>query len=88
MNTEFVHKTDKKPTRSSNFELLRIISILLIIAFHYCIYGNGGKIFSLNISTNQIFAIIFGSWGVLGVDCFIFISAYFLLASNKFSSKN
>jgi Uncharacterized protein conserved in bacteria len=87
MNAEIIDKVVERKIRKSNFELLRIICMLLIIAFHYCTYGNEGTIFKLDISINQIIAIIFGSWGLLGVDCFIFISAYFLIDSSKFSSK-
>lgn len=87
MNAKIADRVSEKPERNSNFELLRILSILLIIAFHYSIHGNEDTIFSSDISVNQVIAIIFGSWGLLGVDCFVFISAYFLIDSNKFSSK-
>lgn len=59
----------------------------MIIAYHYCLHGNGRTILSSDISMNQIFAILFGSWGLLGVNCFMFISSYFLIDSNKFSSE-
>ncbi len=65
--------------RNSNFELLRIICMLMIIAFHYCVQGNHFTIMTSMISLNQVVAIIFGSWGLLGVDCYIFISANFLI---------
>lgn len=85
MNLETANQAAVKG-RSSNFELLRIISILLIIAYHYCIHGNHHTIFQSDISINQIISILFGSWGLLGVECFIFISAYFLLDTGKFHS--
>jgi surface polysaccharide O-acyltransferase-like enzyme len=87
VKTEIAGKIDKKLARSSNFEWLRVISILLIIAYHYCIHGNEGEIFKSDIYSNQLIAIIFGSWGLLGVNSFIFISAYFSIDSSKFSSK-
>jgi surface polysaccharide O-acyltransferase-like enzyme len=64
-----------KQTRNSNIELLRILSMLLIIAFH--------AIRSGFMSVKQPFivyssAVVFGSWGILGVDLFLMISAWFL----------
>ncbi len=76
-----------KEGRSSNFELLRIICMLLILAYHYCIHGNHHSIFTTDFSLNQVIAVIFGSWGLLGVDCFIFISAYFLIGTQRFRTK-
>jgi Uncharacterized protein conserved in bacteria len=78
---------ENKKSRSSNFELLRIICMILILAYHYCIHGNDHSIFNTAFSLNQVIAIIFGSWGLLGVDCFIFISAYFLIGSQRFRTK-
>jgi hypothetical protein len=73
--------------RNSNFELLRIVCMFMIIAYHYSIHGNDSTIFKSDFSLNQAVAIIFGSWGLLGVNCFLFISAYFLLDAKRFSSK-
>lgn len=78
---------DRIEERSSNFELLRIISILLIIAYHYCVHGNHNTIFKSEISINQMISVLLGSWGLLGVECFIFISSYFLLDSRQFRTK-
>ena len=73
--------------RQSNFELLRIVCILLIIAFHYSVHGNQSAIFSSAISANQVVSIVLGSWGLLGVNGFLFISAYFLIAKeSRFST--
>lgn len=87
MNSEKLYATTEKKERSSNFELLRIICMLLILAYHYCIHGNHHSIFKTDITVNQVISIIFGSWGLLGVDCFIFISAYFLIGSERFNTK-
>lgn len=76
-----------KKTRSSNFELLRIVCMILIIAYHYCVHGNHNTIFKSEICVNQVISVILGSWGLLGVNCFVFISAYFLLGSHHFSVK-
>lgn len=68
--------------RKSNFELLRIISILLIIGYHFCSESKA-NIFQSNFSINQIWAFGIGSWGLVGVHCFFFISAYFLIMNNN-----
>lgn len=71
--------------RNSNLELLRIISMLLVVLFHYGIHGNGEKIFSSDSSLNQIVTYLFCSWGLVGVYCFFFISFWFIQESNKVS---
>lgn len=67
--------------RKSNFELLRIISILLIIGYHFC-SETSANIFKSSFSFNQLYAFCIGSWGLVGVHCFFFISAYFLIKNN------
>ena len=67
MNTN----AQKKSLRNSRVELLRIISMILIVAFHATRMGC--------IETSQPFYIYFsgivlGSWGILGVDIFVIIS--------------
>ncbi len=66
--------------RQSNFELLRIISMFLIVLSHYL--GHGAK-FAVGEETAQnFFKVLFGGGGV-GVVCFILISAYFLVDEEK-----
>ncbi len=69
--------------RQSNIELLRIISILLIISFHY-VYKSGYSFETLNY--NSFIVKMFYFFGELGVNLFILISGYFLINS-KFSMK-
>ena len=61
--------------RKSNFELLRVLSILLIVSYHYVFHG--GLKFQ-GITVNKIINDIFYMFGELGVNCFILISSYFL----------
>lgn len=70
--------------RSSNFELLRIISMVLIVLSHYVTHGG---LLMQSISFNQIIAQLFKLGGKLGVTCFVLISGYFLVDS-KFKTKN
>ena len=65
-------------TRSSNFEWLRIISMLGIIASHlagHAVYPEATSVF------NQLVRFALMACGKLGVNCFVLISGYFLLRS-------
>ncbi|RDU22172.1 acyltransferase family protein [Anaerosacchariphilus polymeriproducens] len=68
-----------KKQRSSNLELLRIICILIIILSHYSVHGDF-NINAASIPFNKFF-IQSSGLGEIGVDCFIFISGYFLVNS-------
>ena len=75
---KYINKRD----RNSNLEILRIISMILIVAFH-CNFN-----FKFESSNNIFNVLIYstGIWGILGVDCFFIISFNFLQES-KFKSK-
>jgi len=60
--------------RNSNFELLRIVSILLIIAMHVIGYAASKGELS---DSNQYIRFFISSFGNLGVGCFVLISGYF-----------
>ena len=64
----------KQTTRNSTFELLRIISMILIVAYHA---GRSIDVSQLSIFNRGMFYLI-SSWGILGVDLFVIISAWFL----------
>lgn len=68
--------------RDSNIELLRIVSMILIIAYH-CTINIG---FFANNQVTSIILFSTGIWGVLGVDCFFIISFNFLYKS-KFKTQ-
>ena len=71
-------------SRQSNFELLRIISMLLIVIFHFSDWGEIIKITEpLN---NKFFGEFINIGGNLGVNLFVLISGYFLIDS-KFKMK-
>lgn len=71
----------EKKIRKSNFELLRIIGMMLIIVHHYVLHsGINPNTYTL-FSTKSIFIQFIGSFGKLGVTIFVLISAYFLIES-------
>lgn len=65
----------KKRERDSRFELLRIVCMMLIVLHHFALHGEWtGDI-------PRVFIDWISMGGKVGVDCFIFISAYFLIRS-------
>ncbi len=67
--------------RKSNFELLRIISMILIVCHHYTEHG-GVDFTSPIIIINKCFLQVMRYGGKMGVNLFILISAYFLIDSS------
>ena len=72
-NLKLSLKTQLK--RESGLELLRVIAMILIVIHHVYLYG--GVEFTSNIGI--CLSILFGSYGKLGADIFILISAYFMV---------
>lgn len=63
----------KEMERRSNIEILRIISILLIIAHHIAMAYQ-----ALDIVTNKMLIGVFYAGGKIGVNIFILITCYFI----------
>lgn len=82
-----------KPTRTSNIELLRIISMLMIIAHHYVYYGiqqnyqkdMANVIYQSGSFFNKLWASFLLPGGVVGVGIFFIIAGYFGIEQNKVS---
>lgn len=70
--------------RDSSIELFRIITMLFIIMHHYVV--NSGIIAEITpenvLSFNSLFCLIFGWGGKTGINCFVFITGYFMCKSN------
>ncbi len=64
----------EKKNRDSNFEILRIIAIFMIVSFH-CAYHSG--FIYANFSTNVFVVKSFYLLGELGVNLFFLISGFF-----------
>lgn len=75
----------KTMERLSNFEILRIISMLLIICHHFALYS-GFRYPSSTITMNSVFIQFLSYGGQLGVNLFVLISGYFLV-KNEFKVK-
>ncbi len=76
-----------KKERQSNFELMRIISMFSILAFHYQIHIDSDTIMYQAFSKNQFVAILAGSWGTLGTNLFFIVTSYFLIESCRYDLK-
>ena len=91
MNTQSIENAEKvienlgggngKKLRNSNLELLRIISILMVITTHFC---NSEYGFKLSTTAEEKFFINFiYSLSIGAVDIFLIISGYFSIYSKK-----
>ena len=66
--------------RLSNFELLRILAMVMIVAHHFSVHG--GFDFSTDtISVNRLWIQFIQIGGKIGVNVFVLISGYFLVSA-------
>lgn len=63
--------------RNSNLELLRIVSVVLIIAYHYGVHGIY-KFDDLSTNINKYFITFLDIGGRYGVGIFVMITGYFM----------
>ena len=70
---------ETKKIRESNLELLRIISMISIFIYHYCVHGGILEVGSYTI--NKLVALFFSIGGRVGVNIFILIMGYFMVKS-------
>lgn len=74
-----MNKMEKESNRKSNIELLRILAMIMIIAHHYCLYGEWNKTPGLSLNNAILDFLIIG--GKIGVAIFILIAGYFGIKS-------
>lgn len=69
--------------RESNFELLRIIAMLMIVIHHFCFHGVYEQGWNTNVTllnhVNNLFLQILNLGGKIGVNLFILITGYFFI---------
>ena len=78
-------RPDYPIVRNSSLELLRIVAILMIIAFHLA-YKSGFNFSGGSIVVNRLWIQFLGmgeSLGYVGNDIFVIISGYFLIKSSR-----
>ena len=69
--------------RDSSLELLRIVSMLLIIVHHYAVHGFllKGEFAIFPLTLNKLIILFLSLGGKVGVNCFVLISSYYLVDS-------
>lgn len=71
-----------KTTRTSNLELFRIITMLMIVAHHYVVNSGLTQLIYADLSSGKsMFLLLFGAWGKTGINCFVLITGYFMCKS-------
>ena len=70
--------------RNANMERLRLLSMLMIVSYHYSIWGFLDE--ELAFSPNKLFVDLFGLCGWIGILLFVLISGYFM-AEGRFTLK-
>lgn len=81
---------NKRSVRRSNFELMRIVAMLLIVTYHCVLHSemeSGMPLVFAPFCLNQAFAYLVGMWGMTGVGCFFLLTAYFQIGRGKVSTK-
>ena len=70
--------------RSSNIELLRIVSMLLIVLHHYCVNSGFTEVIDMkNITGNTLLIQFMAFGGKVGVNVFLLISGYFMIEGER-----
>ena len=68
--------------RKSNFELLRIIAMIMIVAHHFSLHG-GFAFAKETLTVNRFWIQLLQLGGKIGVNIFVLISGYFLIDITK-----
>lgn len=71
-----------KTERSSNIELFRIVTMLLIVAHHYVVNSGLMTVMEDNLyDSRTVYLLLFGMWGKTGINCFVLITGWFMCTS-------
>ncbi len=74
-------------SRSSNFEMLRILAMLQIIAFHLAFHSNFLFI-GTTVTFNRVWYQMLFMGGKLGVNLFVMITGYFMVSAKGIKTAN
>lgn len=68
--------------RNSSIELLRIISMVMIMFYHFAIHGHF-DFATASVSVTRLWLNFISMGGKIGVDLFVLISGYYLISDTK-----
>lgn len=68
--------------RNSSIELLRIISMVMIMFYHFSIHGHF-DFATASVSVSRMWLNLISMGGKIGVDLFVLISGYYLISDTK-----
>ena len=77
---------NKNLARNTNFEILRIIAMVMIVAHHFAVHT--GLDISQMSYTNNLWISFLRNGGKIGVNLFVLISGYFLVNKSSYKSAN
>ncbi|MBY0097110.1 acyltransferase [Mesobacillus maritimus] len=70
--------------RYSNFELLKVISIIMVLILHYFNGNMGGALRHVPIYSYNYYVMHFlESMSIIAVNCFVLVSGYFMIGKNQ-----
>ena len=72
----------QRKDRSSNFELMRIFAMFLIITYHYALFSNF-RFSAADITFNRVLYQSMFLTGKTGVNLFVMVSGYFMVKSGR-----
>lgn len=78
---------EKKRVRQSNFELLRIVSMILIVMSHCDEIFGLADLYSTSLGICKIITDYLHIGGQIGVGCFVLVSGYFMVEQNISTKK-
>ena len=73
---------DRQQNRQSNFELLRIVAMVLIVFYHFAFHG-GFKFDNTTLSIPRFWCNFISMGGKAGVNIYVLISGYFLIQNRS-----
>lgn len=81
MKKQFVGKNvnERAMRRDTNIEILRIITMMSIIAHHFVV--NSGLLETIcadQFSIKPLVVLCLGAWGKVGINCFVLITGYYM----------
>lgn len=73
-----------KINRQSNFELLKVFSIIMVLILHYFNGGMGGAMDNVSKgSPNYYFMHLLESISIIAVNCFVLVTGYFMAQKQR-----